>query len=87
MEEILFRTIMSIVLYSLSYFLIWWVVFFIALPFGITPQKKIEQGHASSAPEKPKLFIKIIITSLISLLLTFALYYIIEISSIKIIAE
>ncbi len=45
---------------------VWWIVFYMVLPFGAEVTKKPELGHADSAPTKPNLGIKIIITSILS---------------------
>ncbi len=48
------------------YFICWWMVFFIVLPFGAKTQDEageIEPGSAESAPMEPKLIRKILITT------------------------
>lgn len=57
---------------------IWWVVFYIALPFGSQVTTKPEKGHADSAPTKPRLGLKFIITSIISIILTILVVHLIE---------
>lgn len=57
---------------------VWWVVFYMVLPFGNKVTIKPESGHADSAPTTPRLGIKIITTSLISIILTMAIVYSIE---------
>lgn len=57
---------------------VWWVVFYMVLPFGNKVTIKPESGHADSAPTTPHLGIKIITTSLISIILTMAIVYSIE---------
>lgn len=49
---------------------VWWMVFFMTLPFGITTPETPEPGHAASAPEKPRLWIKALITTIIAMALT-----------------
>ncbi len=48
----------------------WWLVFFMALPFGVRPPDEPEPGHAPSAPERPRLAIKAAITTAIAATLT-----------------
>ncbi len=43
---------------------VWWMVFFVTLPFGVTTPCAPEPGHAPSAPEKPRLWIKAGFTTL-----------------------
>jgi predicted secreted protein len=57
---------------------VWWIVFFMALPFGNQVIVKPEIGHADSAPTFPRLGLKIMITSIISVVLTIIIIYFIE---------
>ena len=57
---------------------VWWVVFYIILPCGNQVTIKPEKGHADSTPTKPRLGLKIIITSIISMIVTIAIVYAIE---------
>ena len=41
-----------------TFVLYWWLFFFMALPFGAEPPEVVEKGHAPSAPEKPRIWIK-----------------------------
>jgi predicted secreted protein len=49
--------------------LIWWIIFFISLPIKISVSPKPVEGHASSAPKKTYIGLKVIITSAISLII------------------
>ena len=57
---------------------IWWMCFYIILPFGSQITIKPEKGHADSAPTKPRLALKIAITSFFSIILTIGMIYLIE---------
>ena len=48
------------------YILIWWWVFLMTLPFGAEAPDTIETGHATSAPAKPMLWRKAMITTVIA---------------------
>ena len=50
----------------LVYIIVWWLVLFTVLPWGARPPKQPETGHADSAPERPRLVLKAIITSVIA---------------------
>jgi predicted secreted protein len=50
--------------------IVWWMVFFLTLPFGITAPDEPEPGHATSAPVKPRLWLKASITTVIAVALT-----------------
>ncbi len=57
---------------------VWWVVFFMVLPYGNQIDIKPEKGHADSAPTNPRIGIKIAITSVISIILTVIIVYLLE---------
>ena len=64
------------------YVLIWWIVFFSLLPVGIISEnKKFEEkldGNDPGAPKNPRIFKKFIYTTLITSILFFAIYYIVD---------
>ncbi len=62
----------------LVYTIIWWVVLFTVLPWGARPPKNTEVGHAASAPERPMLWRKALVTTLISAVLFAGVYWLIE---------
>ena len=49
---------------------IWWLVLFMVLPFGIQKDDKIVGGNDPGAPKNPMLRKKIILTSIISFFLS-----------------
>ena len=59
------------------FILLWWWVFFMSLPFGIKTPDVVETGHATSAPEKPRLWSKAIIATIIASVLFIIVYWII----------
>ncbi|MGH1481113.1 MAG: DUF1467 family protein [Geminicoccales bacterium] len=61
---------MSIFTTALTFVIIWWLVLFMVLPFGAAPSEEVQHGHASSAPAKPRMLIKLLITTLIAVCLT-----------------
>jgi len=48
------------------YILLWWWVFFMTLPFGVKTPDTVETGHATSAPEKPMLWRKVAIATVVA---------------------
>ena len=49
--------------------IVWWGVFFVALPFGVRRQEHVELGHDPGAPANPMLWRKAAITTAITCLL------------------
>ena len=62
----------------LVYVIVWWLAFFMVLPWGVKVPDEPEPGHASSAPERPLLWRKALITTAIAALLWVAIYYVID---------
>ena len=60
------------------FILLWWWVFFMSLPFGIKIPHVVETGHATSAPEKPGLWFKAMISTVVALVLFVIVYLIID---------
>ena len=48
------------------YVVVWWIVIFAVLPFGARPPETVEPGHATSAPERPRIALKMAITTVIA---------------------
>jgi predicted secreted protein len=57
------------------FLLIWWTVLFAVLPWGNRASEHVEPGHAPSAPENPRLLLKAIVTTGISLVIWVGIYY------------
>jgi predicted secreted protein len=53
-----------------AFVIIWWVVFFVVLPFGVrTPEEAavaLEPGQAASAPVRPRIALKFALTTAIA---------------------
>ena len=69
---------MSVLTGFVVYFLIWWVVLFAVLPWGIQRQEDPEPGHDPGAPVRTHLWAKIGATSLISAVLWAAAFWLIQ---------
>lgn len=48
------------------YVLVWWVVVFAVLPFGIRAPDRLVPGEAWGAPARPRLWLKAAITTVIA---------------------
>lgn len=55
------------------YVILWWLVFFMTLPFGVRPPHEVGEepgpGHDVSAPVRPRMWLKVGITTLIAAVL------------------
>ncbi len=57
------------------YFVVWWLVLFTILPFGMHTQDEAGEvvlGTSRSAPVRPKLFRKVIVTTIVTTVLVAA---------------
>lgn len=52
------------------YFVTWWIVLFAVLPWGVSVPEQTEAGHAASAPERPHLFRKALVTTAVAAIVT-----------------
>ncbi len=65
---------------GLVFIIIWWLVFFITLPIGVRAQNEVEDGEdmvpgtVESAPLKPRVGLKALITTAVSAVL-FGVYW------------
>jgi predicted secreted protein len=55
---------------GVTFVIVWWLVLFMVLPFGASPPDEVEPGMAPSAPERPRMGLKIAITTVIAAVLT-----------------
>ena len=67
-----------------TYFVVWWVVLFGVLPFGIKRHREREPGLDLGAPDEPRIWIKAGVTSVIATLVWLAVYAVIEAGLIKV---
>jgi predicted secreted protein len=69
---------MSIVSAFAIYFVMWWIVLFAVLPFGVRNAgeagESVGDGHDAGAPFKPMLYRKFVATTIISGVLFAVLY-------------
>jgi predicted secreted protein len=63
------------------YFVVWWVILFVVLPFGVRTQEEegdVVLGSERSAPHRPMLIRKAIATSIVAAIIVAALWAAIE---------
>ena len=67
---------------ALAYGLIWWMVLFTVLPWGVRTADEIGQttapGHATSAPVRPRIILKFAVTTAIAAALFAILWIVVE---------
>ncbi len=56
------------------YIVVWWVVLFAVLPWGVRTPDNPELGMASSAPIEPRILRKFIATSIVAFLVWLVIY-------------
>lgn len=61
-----------------TFLVIWWLILFMVLPFGVAPPDVVEKGHASSAPAKPRILKKLLITTVLAIGVTFAVQWFVQ---------
>jgi predicted secreted protein len=62
------------------YVVIWWVVIFMVLPWGVQSigDNDVAKGHASGAPKRPLLLRKMAVTTVVAAILWAGFFLIIE---------
>ena len=65
--------------YFIIYIVIWWILFFISLPLGVKRSENLLPGQDTGAPEKTYLWKKFIIVSLLSLIFTYIVAFVLKI--------
>lgn len=63
---------------TITYILLWWLVFFMSLPFGVKRQEDGPAGSDAGAPERPLLLVKLIVTTLVTAALTAAVHWFVQ---------
>ena len=59
------------------FLVVWWVVLFAVLPFGVRVPDTVEEGQATSAPSHPRLWLKAGVTTAIAAVVWGILYLLI----------
>lgn len=70
----------NIITATAVFVVVWWLVLFITLPFGVsrTEESDLEPGQEAGAPAKPMMWRKIAVTTLITIILWVLFYYLSE---------
>ncbi len=59
---------------TIAFTIVWWVIFFAVLPFGVHRQSEVQMGTDPGAPANPMLWRKAAVTTLITVVLVGSIY-------------
>lgn len=60
------------------YVVVWWVVLFAVLPWGVRTPAQPEPGMANSAPERPRILLKFAATTLVAAVVWLVIYAVVQ---------
>jgi predicted secreted protein len=60
------------------YILVWWLTLFTMLPLWITPAEPSDPGHATGAPQRPRLLLKVALTTVLSAVIWLGIYIVVS---------
>jgi predicted secreted protein len=60
------------------YVLVWWVTLFAVLPLWVTPAEPDDLGYAAGAPQRPRLALKALVTSVVAAVIWLAIYIVVR---------
>ena len=60
------------------YVLVWRITLFAVLPLWVTPAEPDDPGYAAGAPQRPRLLLKVAITTVVSALIWLAIYALVK---------
>ena len=60
------------------YVVVWWVVLFAVLPWGVRTPVQPEPGIANSAPERPRILLKFAATTLVAAVVWLIIYAVVQ---------
>lgn len=69
---------MNIVTGIVVYVIAWWLVLLMVLPWGVRPLEDPNPGEERGAPEAPRMWLKVLVTTGIATAIWIAIYFFIE---------
>jgi predicted secreted protein len=69
---------MTLVTGIATYIVVWWIVLFAVLPWGVRPPEELVPGQADSAPANPRLLLKAGVTTLVAAVIWLGIYLVVE---------
>lgn len=67
-----------IIQFLFIYLIVWWLCFFAVLPIGMEREEQPEEGHDAGAPKYPMLKKKIVMASIVTLVISIVLMYLLS---------
>ena len=61
---------------GITFIITWWMVFFMVLPWGVRRPDDPEPGHEAGAPENPRLWMKVGVTTGIAIAITAVIWFV-----------
>ncbi len=61
-----------------TFLVLWWLVLFVVLPWGVRTPDQVEKGHEVGAPAQPRLWLKMGVTTGIAIVLWGFTFWLIE---------
>jgi predicted secreted protein len=59
---------MTLVSGTMVFFVVWWIMLFMVLPFGIRPDETPQKGFSTGTPKNPNLKKKFLITTILAII-------------------
>jgi predicted secreted protein len=60
------------------YVLVWWVTLFAVLPLWVTSAEPDDLGYAAGAPQRPRLALKAVVTSVVAAAIWLAIHIVVR---------
>ena len=60
------------------YLLVWWIALFAVLPLWVTPADPEDPGYAAGAPQRPRMLLKVALTTLVSAVIWAGIYLLVS---------
>jgi predicted secreted protein len=55
--------------------IVWWLVLFMVLPWGVKPDYSPKDGNMAGSPKNPNIAIKMLVTTIIAAIITGGYFY------------
>jgi predicted secreted protein len=60
------------------YIFLWWLTLFVVLPWGVRQPDELQAGLDAGAPEKARMKVKVVVTTILAIILWLAVYWLME---------